>query len=259
MLKGIIDGLHMSREKQSKVDFKDIAVIIPVREGSTRIQDKVTLPFAGTTLMEWKIEQLKKILSPEQIFVSTDSPKLLSIAQEHEVKIHQRDSYLCRGHEASFSEVICGIVKDIPYTHIAWVTVVVPLMSPMEYQEAFQRYHDNVVNTTQHDSLVSVNLLKEYFWNDQGPINYQADKNHTVSQDLPNVYRVTNGLYMRPKEDILSGGYFIGPNPLKFEVSKISGVDIDEIEDYHISTHLLGIYFEREIKQNILREQLGKK
>ena len=37
-----------------------IKVIIPVREGSERVKEKVLLPFGGTTLVEWKIEQLKK-------------------------------------------------------------------------------------------------------------------------------------------------------------------------------------------------------
>jgi len=63
-----------------------------------------------------------------------------------------------------------------------------------------------VVEGKANDSLVSVNLLKEYFWDDKGPLNYRADKDHTISQELPNLYRVTNGLYMRDKESTLKEG-----------------------------------------------------
>lgn len=223
--------------------FDSIAAVVPVREGSTRIKDKVTLPFTeGLNLLEWKLEQLKKIMPHDNIYVSTDSDRLLDIARERGVNMHIRDPYLCKGHEATFSEVITGIVKDIPQPQIAWVTVVVPLMSPDEYKRAFETYLSKVVHKSNYDSLVAVNLLKEYLWNEEGPLNYRADKHHTISQDLPNIYRVTNGLYMMPKEEIIKRAYFLGPNPVKFEVPKIAGIDIDEWEDYEMSKGMLRFY-----------------
>ncbi len=224
--------------------FDDIGVVIPVRMGSSRVKEIAILPFADTNLLEWKINQLKEIISEKNIFISTESKKLKEIALKNGVQIHHRDFYLADGHKASFSEVIAGIVKDIPFEHIAWVTAVVPLMSPKEYKTAFQKYLLYVVKEKRNDSLFSANLLKEYFWNDERPINYQADKNHTISQELPNVYRVTNGLYMRDKKSILEENYFLGKNPYKFVVSKIAGIDIDEMEDYRIAKDLLEIYRE---------------
>ncbi|MFT6843060.1 MAG: CMP-N-acetylneuraminic acid synthetase [Urechidicola sp.] len=77
-------------------------------------------------------------------------------------------------------------------------------MSPREYLQGFREYKENVLpEKSTFDSLVSVNLLKEYFWNDKGPINYSAAKEHTISQELPNIYRVTIGLYMASKKLIL--------------------------------------------------------
>ncbi|MCG3670049.1 hypothetical protein L5F33_07245 [Aliarcobacter butzleri] len=224
--------------------FENIGVVIPVRLGSSRVKEKAILPFADTNLLEWKIRQLKEVISEKNIFISTESDKLKEIALKNGVQIHHRDFYLADGHKASFSEVITGIVKDIPFEHIAWVTAVVPLMSPLEYKNAFEKYIQYVVKEKTNDSLFSANLLKEYFWNDERPINYQADKNHTISQELPNTYRVTNGLYMRDKKSILEEKYFLGNNPYKFVVSKIAGIDIDEMEDYRIAKDLLEIYKE---------------
>jgi N-acylneuraminate cytidylyltransferase len=221
----------------------DLGVIVPVREGSSRIKDKVLLPFAErVTLLEWKLKQLCEVLSPERIFVSTDSTNLQALAKPYGVSIHHRDPRLCRGHEASFSEVITGIVKDIPHEHIAWVTVVVPLMSPAEYREGFRCYHEQVIRQAAHDSLFAANLVKDYLWWPDRPLNYQADRNHTISQHLPDIYRVTNGLYMRDRESILRDGYFLGPNPYKFPVSKVAGVDIDVIEDFQIARSLRWLY-----------------
>jgi CMP-N-acetylneuraminic acid synthetase len=222
--------------------FDNIGVVIPVRLGSSRVKEKSILPFANTNLLEWKIRQLKEIISEKNIFVSTESDRLKEIALLNGVQVHNRDFYLADGHKATFSEVITGIVKDIPFEHIAWVTAVVPLMSPREYKEAFEVYIQDVIKNKINDSLFSVNLLKEYFWDDNKPINYQANKNHTISQELPNIYRATNGLYMRDKKSILEQEYFLGDDPYKFKVSKIAGVDIDEVEDYELSKALLKIY-----------------
>jgi len=223
----------------------DISAVIPVREGSSRIKEKIYLPFhKELNLLEWKIDQLKKIHRADRIFLSSNSERVKEIANNMGVEYLQRNDYLSVGHQASFSEVITGVVKDIPTAHFAWITVVVPLMKPSEYKDAFTIYMRDVVSNKLHDSLVSMNLLKEYFWNDEGPLNYRADKNHTISQELPNIFRVTNGLYMRSKEATLKDGYFLGPNPLKHKVSKISGIDIDEHEDYQMAIALKEFYDE---------------
>ena len=201
------------------------------------------LPFGPgqVTLLEWKISQVRDVLPPERIYVSTDSGRLKDIANSCGVSIHHRDPYLADGHRATFAEVITGIVKDIPYSQIAWITVTSPLHTADIYRAAFGAYQNEVLDHKRYDSLITVNLLKEYFWNQNGPLNYTADAHHPPSQLLPAVYRVTNGLYMRDRDSILKSGYFIGTNPLKFEVDKIGGVDIDTEEDYRIAKALFPI------------------
>jgi len=57
------------------------------------------------------------------------------------------------------------------------------------------------------------------------------------------MYRVTNGLYMAEKNTMHTNGYFLGKNPYKEIVSKISGIDIDEYEDYEMTIDMLDTYF----------------
>lgn len=224
-------------------EFNDISVVIPVREDSSRVKNKIFLPFhEELSIMEWKVEQLMSVQSKDKIFLSSNSKNVESVARNMGVEYLPRNDYLSVGHDASFSEVITGVVADIPTEHFAWVTVVVPLMKPSEYKRAFTVYKENVVSMKEFDSLVSVNVVKDYLWDNNGPVNYQADKNHTVSQDLPDLYRVTNGLYMRDKSNTLAEGYFLGPKPYKFEVGKISAVDIDEYEDYQMAVALKQFY-----------------
>ena len=239
-----------SRENIMYKDY-DLGVVIPVRLGSSRVSQKALLPVGpdNIPLLAWKICQLKKVIPSDNIYISTEADELKEIALSEGVKIHHRDYYLADGHKASFSEVIVGVVKDIPHEHIAWVTCVVPLMSPQEYLQGFREYKQHVLpESTEFDSLVSVNLLKEYFWDDSGTLNYKATKEHTISQDLPNMYRVTNGLYMSSKESMLKNEYILGEKPYKSCVSKIAGIDIDEYEDYEMARDLIGIYKSNESK-----------
>lgn len=227
-------------------DLDDISVILPVREGSSRVQNKIYLPFGeGHTLVDWKVDQLKQVHNPDRIFLSSNSERVRQTAEETGVQFLPRNDYLSVGHQASFSEVITGIVADIPTPYFAWVTVVVPLMRPEEYLQGFKAFLKHVVEDKTHDSLVAVNHLREYLWDDEKPITYRADRNHTISQELPDIYRVTNGLYMRSKEDTLREGYFLGPNPYKQVVPKLSGIDIDEQEDYDFALALKAIYDQR--------------
>jgi len=230
----------------------DLGVVIPVRLGSSRVSQKALLPVGKDkiSLLAWKIRQLKKVIPAENIYISTEADTLKDIAFEEGVRIHEREHFLADGHKASFSEVIVGVVKDIPHEHIAWVTCVVPLMSPQEYLQGFREYEKHVIpESTEYNSLVSVNLLKEYFWDEEGAINYSATKEHTISQELPNIFRVTNGLYMAPKSQILNNEYLLGDKPFKSCVSKIAGIDIDEYEDYEMARDLIGLYDTRERKQ----------
>ena len=57
-------------------DFDDISVVVPVREGSSRVLDKIYLPFGpDKNLLEWKIDQLLQIHRSDKIFISSDSER----------------------------------------------------------------------------------------------------------------------------------------------------------------------------------------
>ena len=218
-----------------------ITAVIPARLGSSRVKEKVLLPYGdGDTLLSWKIKQLQKVLPNEQIYVSSESNKILDVARELGVMIHNRNPYLSDGHKASFSEVIYGIVKEIPAEHIAWTTVVCPLTNELHFEQCFKQYN-KVINSQEYDSLVAVTEAKDYYWDKTGPLNYQATKDHTISQELPNWYKVTNSLYMAPKEVVMSEKYILGKKPYLEVLPKIAGVDIDDWFDYQVALLMHGV------------------
>ena len=64
----------------------NIVAVIPIRKNSQRIKNKNFINFyKGKSLLEIKIEQLKKIKEIDQIVISSDSPKAEKIAKKHKI------------------------------------------------------------------------------------------------------------------------------------------------------------------------------
>ena len=72
-----------------------ITAVIPIGNGSQRVKDKNLRPFAGTTLMEAKLDMLLQVGILDEIVVNTNSEEAIAIVQEKyqnaKVKIHRRE------------------------------------------------------------------------------------------------------------------------------------------------------------------------
>jgi CMP-N-acetylneuraminic acid synthetase len=234
----------------------DLAIIVPARRGSSRIENKSMLPFGDcSSLIEWKLRQLRTVIDARRIYLSSEDDEFLSIAADLGVSQHKRDLRLATGHIVPMSEVITGVVREIPHEHIAWCTVVCPLMPPREYLDAFRDYKSHVIDGP-FDSLFGVNAMKEYFWFDGRALNYQADKHHKSSQDLAGVSKVTNSIYMASRQNILDREYLVGTNPLLKNLSRLSGIDIDHIEDYRMACAMHAIYEEDRLSETDPHDRL---
>ena len=70
---------------------KKITAVVPIRKGSQRIIDKNFIPFVdGKSLLEVKLEMLKKITLIDEIIVNTDSQRAMDIADKYGVSKKRR-------------------------------------------------------------------------------------------------------------------------------------------------------------------------
>ena len=234
--------------------MKDLAIVLPVRVNSSRIKEKAFQPFWKSDLISWKLNQLSQIdgIKPEQIIVSTNSEQIKAQAEKKGFTIHHREDFFCEDHKASFSELVeyiaTWVKKNTEYKDIAWTYCVTPFMGPAEYKKSFERYYQNQ-KWTEYDSLATVNILKEFFWDHTWNAMYNANQNHPYSQDLHPLYRITNALYMAPVDLMIKKKYFLGDEVYLDDVSKIAGIDIDTPEDLQIARALINTYIENHINQ----------
>lgn len=59
-----------------------ITAVVPIRSGSQRVKDKNLRPFAGTTLMENKLDTLLKVPELDSIIVNTNSERAIEVVNK---------------------------------------------------------------------------------------------------------------------------------------------------------------------------------
>ncbi len=203
-----------------------ITAVIPVRQGSRRLKNKNVAPFAGTNLLVNKINHLKQVKEIDNIVVSSDSDLMLAMAQSQGVGTHKRAPEFCDEKTKTFGEVVAHVCENVPGDHILWATCTAPLVFPKHYRQAISLYYQALEQG--YDSLVSMEMIKRYLWDDNGPLNYELGVKHVPSQQLPPLYIVTDGILLAPRAKMIEWKYFHGSHPYRYILDKRTSVDIDD-------------------------------
>lgn len=207
-----------------------ITAILPVRAGSRRMKNKNISPFNGTTLLEHKIEVLKKVQKVDRILVTSDSDQMLEMARRHGVDTYKRPVEYCDEVSRSFGEMVYYVCSSVEADHILWVPCTAPLISPQVFRESIEKYFESLAEG--FDSLISVEPFKRYLWDSEKPVNYELGLMHVPTQQLLDYFIVTAGIHLAPIERVLEWSYVYGPHPYMMAVDKFAAVDIDDELDF---------------------------
>ena len=211
---------------------KETVVVIPVREGSSRIKDKNFIPFGNhQTLIHNKIEQLKKADCFSHIYVSSDSSRAKIIAKECGAEYLERNPYMCTS-KPRWDEVVVSILETVPGNpHVAWAMVTSPLFS--RYDDAVKKYLSNLKD---FDSLVGIKKIREYLIDDKGrPLFYAFGAWHPYSNELPSLGAINDTLFLARKSDQLKWRYWLGRKPCLFSCDSIESIDVNFPEDLEMA------------------------
>ena len=219
-------------------DFLDnLTFVIPARLGSSRIKEKVLLPFpfnSEKNLITHKVDAIRRYLPSAKIILSCGEEKLFDIADDLGLLKSIRTGKHINGHEVGTREAICEVIKDVTTEFVAWTPVVTPLHDHVIIQKSLEKFYAGL-NRNEFDSLTTGVRIYEYLWQNGQPLNYHADERHPDSQFLPELYRLSNGIYICSKKIMHERGYFLGHKPHILPIPKICAFDIDEQEDYDLA------------------------
>jgi CMP-N-acetylneuraminic acid synthetase len=213
-----------------------IAVIVPTRKGSIRVNKKNTKNFAGIEggLLKIKLEQLSK-LKGVTIYLTSNDPESIVIGKQFpDVVIKERPEHLCLD-STSLSDLIDYIPSIVEEEHILWTHVTSPLIDSEVYQDSIDNYFQAVDDG--FDSLMSVHKIQEFIWSKENKDLLNRGESNLKwprTQDLDPYYIINSGIFIAPVSIYIEGDR-VGVNPFLFEMNSIVSMDVDWEDDFKIA------------------------
>lgn len=212
-----------------------IKALVAVRAGSQRVKNKNIRPFAGSSLLEVKLNQLLRISELDGVVVNSDDDNMLKIAEKMGCEVIKRDAYYA-SNEVSMSEVYKYMAEKMDTDVIAYINVTNPLIKDGTLISAIKEFKNRYQNG-ECDSLNSAHLIKEFMFRDGKPINYDLKK-QPRSQDLPDIAALNFAVNILPKETMIECKNVVGNKPYLYVIDEVEATDIDNMIDFEFAEYL---------------------
>lgn len=204
-----------------------IKALVAVRSGSQRVVNKNIRPFAGSSLLEIKLNQLKRISNIDGIVVNSNDDKMLEIASNMGCEVIKRDEYYA-SNQVSMSEVYRNMAENVNADVIAYINATNPLLNDKTIVQAIENYKKNI---SQYDSLNSAHLIKEFLFKENLPINYDL-RHQPRSQDLPDISALNFAINIISREKMIECKNVVGYKPNIYIIDEVEATDIDNPIDF---------------------------
>jgi CMP-N-acetylneuraminic acid synthetase len=194
--------------------------------------------WGDTTLLEWKVSQLNLVDKIDKIVISTHSDKIKKVARKLDIEVFNR------GQAMDLNEaVIHSCSKLNSDDHILWANPTFPFMD----QHIFSAFiNDYIEQNMPDDGSVTSRLIKEYLFNNNGPINFDNNDINVSRKDLKDIFMITNAAYIARFECIKERGRIFGINPKFFDTSWLASLEISQSQDIDMFSDLISKYFKEQ-------------
>jgi len=214
-----------------------ILAIIPARGNSTRVKNKNIKTIAGKPLIAWTIESALRSKFINEVYVSSDSKKILTISKKYYAKTIVRPKILSGSiimPDAAIKHAYVKIGKKFDY--IVMLQATSPLRASKQIDAAIKH-----IIKKKGDSLLSVTKSHTFLWKRNKssffPINYKINK-RPRSQDTE-FYRENGAIYITKPKILIKKNNRLGGKILIYKMNKIDSTDIDNLEDFKVTENLL--------------------
>ena len=213
-----------------------IVAFVPAKGESNRISNKNTVILDGEYLFKRKLRQLLAVPEIDDVYLDTESDKIIELASDLPVKVMKRNAKLASnstdGHEL-FANEAAKVEADI-YIQCLCTS---PFMTPETMSRAIKALLDN----PKADSLVAVQKRKQYTWTNGRPAYGEGRIPNSV--DLPDVVIESMGLYMvRKKKNAKRPQRRFGDNVILFEITDEEAFDVNWPDDLALAERICAGY-----------------
>ena len=209
--------------------------LIPLRGGSKGVPEKNIKLLNNKPLCAWVIESACKTNLIDEVYISTDSEKIHDVVLDLglKVKILKRSDDLSTD-EATTEAVVLDFMKRVPFDVLVTIQATSPLLQSEDLTMALKNFRQNGF-----DSMISVNMLKQFLWNKDGtPYNYDPRK-RPRRQEISGEIIENGSFYISKRETIKKTSCRIGGKIGFYKMSPDDSHEIDEFIDFEIAATYL--------------------
>ena len=223
-----------------------VAAFLPAKGSSNRIPNKNTMLLDGDPMF---IRSLKKLMSSsiiDEIYLDTESDKIIDLASDIKCRIIKRDSELA-SNKTDGNTLFLNEIKNTD----ADICVQLLCTSPFIKLETIEKAVTILKTQPEYDSVVAVRKEKLYTWN-KGKPEYDYN-NIPNSADLKETIIESMGLYVMRRDTVVKTKRRIGDRPYMLEIDPLESIDVNWPEDFKMANLIaIGIREqERRLFQNI--------
>ena len=219
-------------------------VIIPARGGSKGLVDKNILPLNGVPLIHYTINAARKVFSDELIFVSTDSEKIKSVAEQIGISVPFLRPAELASDTASSIDVLFHVLHTAENSSYSPDTIILlqptsPFRTEAHIREAIALYDDKVdmvVSVTESHSNPYYGMFED---NADGFLVKVKEGNYARRQDCPKVWQYNGAIYVIRVNSLREYGNLSFPKIRRYEMPQQESIDIDTITDFLFAEFLM--------------------
>lgn len=216
-----------------------ILAVIPARGGSKRLPNKNIMSLAGKPLIAWTIEAAIKSRYIDQVVVSSDSDKVLSISKKYGSDVLKRPK-LISGDLSSTYDVVEHAIQNnnSKYDLVFLLQPTSPLRTSIHIDEIIEFLVRKKANAVigvcevEHSPQWTNTLPKN---NDMSRFLDEKVIN-LPSQELTKYYRVNGAAYLSRVDKLMKAkSFFLKENIIAYKMSRRDSIDIDEEIDLQLA------------------------
>ena len=202
-----------------------IAAYIPIKLNNTRVPGKNIKKLSdGTPLCSLVFNTLKGIKGIDEKYCFCSDESIKEYLPDG-ITFLKRDKSLDTD-TTQCSDIIKAFINIVNPDIIVLTHVTSPFVSVKTIELCIEK-----VASGEYDSAFAATKEQEFLWKDNTPLNFDPSL-APRTQDLPLIYKETNGVFVFTKKVFLETNRRVGLNPFLCEVNYPETIDINYPEDF---------------------------
>jgi len=204
------------------------------RLNSSRLKNKLLLPFANSTLAEIAIKKISNLNNFDNLYYAAFENELIDLCK----KYLDHSSIIIRNKESAEANypitLIHNYLKNIDFDFCMWINSCHALLKQNTIDSAIDFFKKNKFN-----SMTAVIKKKTWFYDDKKlPINDKDPVKQILTQDSSPIYEVVHAFHIFNKDHLFTTNTYWNNeinDPYLYEIDYIESLDIDNLNEFIIS------------------------